>query len=84
MKKLRMISLLLAILLAFCMPVTAMAGDTDDSVSAGSHSLHAAVPLAGSEKLLDTAQAVVAYELNSDTLLYTWNADQRINHTGLV
>ena len=84
MKKLQMISLLLAILLAFCMPVTAMANETDDSVSAGSHSLHAAVPLAGSEKLLDTAQAVVAYELNSDTLLYTWNADQRINPTGLV
>lgn len=84
MKKKQIISFLLAILLVFCVPVPAAAQETDESVTAGSHSLHAKVPLAGSEKLLDTAQAVVAYELNSDTLLYTWNADQRINPTGMV
>ena len=84
MKKKQIISLLFAILLVFCVPVPAAAQETDESVTAGSHSLHAKVPLAGSEKLLDTAQAVVAYELNSDTLLYTWNADQRINPTGMV
>ena len=34
--------------------------------------------------MLDTAQAVIAYELNTDTLLYTWNPDMRINPTGMV
>ena len=34
--------------------------------------------------MIAMSQAVVAYELNTDTLLYTWNADQRINPTGTV
>ena len=84
MKKKQILSFFLAILILLSMPVAAAAQETDSAVSGGSHSLKAAVPLAGSEQLLDTAQAVVAYELNSDTLLYTWNADQRINPTGMV
>lgn len=84
MKKNRILSFLLAISLLFCVPVHAQTPEDDSPVSMGSHSLKASVPLAGSEQVLDTAKAAIAYELNSDTLLYTWNADQRINPTGLV
>lgn len=84
MKKNQIISFLLAFLLLCSVSVMCWAKEPETAVSAGSHSLKASVPLAGSEKLLDTAQAVIAYELNTDTLLYTWNADKRINPTGMV
>ena len=84
MKKSQIICIFLAAALLFSASVMAGAEELDSSVTSGSHSLQASVPLAGSEKLLDTAKAVVAYELNTDTLLYTWNADQRINPTGMV
>ena len=84
MKKTQILSLFLAILMLMSFSLVGEALEKDDNVALGSHSLHAAVPLAGSEQLLDTAQAVVAYELNTDTLLYTWNADQRLNPTGMV
>lgn len=84
MKKKQILSIILTFLLLLTMPVAGFALEDDSSVTKGSHSLKSTVPLAGSEQLLDTAKAVVAYELNSDTLLYTWNADQRINPTGMV
>lgn len=84
MKKKQILSFVFAVMVLLSLPMTAVAAETDSSVSAGSHSMNAAVPLAGSDKMLDTAQAVIAYELNTDTLLYTWNPDMRINPTGMV
>ena len=84
MKKKRIISLFLTVSLLFCLSVQATAAKADVVSAVSSHGLHAQNPLAGSQQLLDTAQAVVAYELNTDTLLYTWNADQHINPTGMV
>ena len=72
------------VVLLFSYTVTGNAEEVSPAVTSGSHSLKAAVPLAGTDKLLDTAKAVISYELNKDTLLYTWNADQRINPTGMV
>ena len=40
--------------------------------------------LSEEEKLTDTAKAVVVYELNSDTMLYTYNPDGKIYPTSMV
>ena len=70
MKKTQIISLILMVALLFSFTVTGKAEEVSPAVTSGSHSLKAAVPLAGTDKLLDTAKAVIAYELNTDTLLY--------------
>ncbi len=80
MKKFLIILLILPILLAG-MPLEASA---DQAVQAGSSTLQAQIPLGGSEKKLETAQAAILYELNTDTLVYCWNPDQKINPTGMV
>ena len=59
-------------------------GTGDSSVVSGSHSIHAQMPVWGSEKLLDTARAAILYELNSDTLVYAWNADIQLHPASLV
>ncbi len=82
MKKTQIISLFIAIILLCSLAAPAVA--TDQNAVASSHGLHASQPLAGSEQLLDTAKAVIAYELNTETMLYTWNPDQRIDPTGIV
>lgn len=61
------------------------AGAQEDTASQpSSHGLQAQVPVGGSSKLLDTAGSVLLYELNTDTLVYAYNADKRINPTGMV
>lgn len=85
MKKIRAICLFLSILIvtsALCMGVSA--DSVDYSVTAGCHSLNAAKPLGGSEKLLDTSKAVILYEMNSDTMVYAYNPDQRIYPSSMV
>ena len=84
MKKTGILCLLLVICILMSVPVQAAYQKERNPIQDGSHSLNAAVPLAGSEQYLETAKAVVAYELNTDTLLYTWNADEPINPTGMV
>lgn len=82
MKKNRMICTLLALCLlvgGLFAPVTAV-----DAAKNGCSTLEAQVPLGGTRKMLDTAKAVILYELNTDTLVYAYNPDQQINPTGLV
>ena len=84
MKKIPFLSLILAFILLFgCMSGYATE-KTDVSVTAGCRSVDAKLPLGGSEKLVETAGAVVLYELNTDTLVYGWNMDARIDPTGMV
>ena len=71
MKKTGILCLLLVVCILMSVPVQAAYQKERDPIQDGSHSLNAAVPLAGSEQYLETAKAVVAYELNTDTLLYT-------------
>lgn len=82
MKKNRIFYFFLAVMLLLSFLVPATAAEEDEIAS--SHGLYATQPLAGSEQLLDTAKAVIAYELNTETMLYTWNPDQRIDPTGIV
>ena len=56
----------------------------DSSVVSGSHSLNAMVPLWGSSKLLETAGAAMLYEIESETMIYSWNPDVQIYPAALV
>ena len=81
MKKTFFISYILVFCLIFslgAMPVIA----AGEGVSC--HGLSADTALAGPGKQLDTAKSVVLYELNSGTMVYTYNADKQVNPTGLV
>ena len=72
------ILLVLSILLS-AMVLPAFASDSADSC----HGLQAQKALE-TRKKLDTAKAVILYELNSETMVYSYNADQQVNPTGLV
>ena len=61
----------------------AFAQSGDPSVGQGCFSVDARSPLISDEKLLDTAQAVILLELNTDTLVYAWNPDQSIDPSGM-
>lgn len=78
--------MVLILLLGLCIPkVPVFAADVDDlTVTSGCSSLRAQVPLGGSEKKVETAKAVILYELNTDTLLYAYHPDMSVNPTGLV
>lgn len=81
MKKTFPISLFLAVCLllsSIAVPVRAVA----DEVSC--HGLKADLALDGAGKQLDTAKAVILYELGTGTMVYTYNADKQVNPTGLV
>ena len=83
MRKSAIICLLLCLTLLtqlFVLPVSA----ADMSVSVGSHSVDAVVPLSESKKLLKTSKAVILYELNSDTMVYSWNPDEKIYPASMV
>ena len=85
MKKVRTICLFLAFILMFSgLSVNAGATQSDLAVTSGCHSVNAAMTLSEEEKLTDTAKAVVLYELNSDTMLYTYNPDGKIYPTSMV
>ena len=60
MKKMQIFSVFLIIPLLFGLFLPTYAVEVGDPVSAGSHSLLSHNPLAGSDQLLATAQAVVA------------------------
>lgn len=51
--------------------------DGDPSIAGGSHSLNAQVPLASQADFTPECQAVILYEVNTDTLVYAYNADER-------
>lgn len=54
------------------------------AVTNGCHSVDAAMTLSSEGKIVETAKAVILYELNSGTMLYTWNPDDRIYPTSMV
>lgn len=56
----------------------------DASVTHGAATLDGQKPLGGTVKRLETAKAALLYELNTGTLLYTWNPDTRCHPASLV
>lgn len=73
------VALCLVMLLTSATPASAVM-----SQSQGCYSVDAAMPLDGSEKLLETSKAVVLYERNTGTLIYGYNMDQQIYPASMV
>jgi len=48
------------------------------SVNNGCRTINGINPMAGSERLLDTAQAAFVYEVNTQTVIYGYNPDSRL------
>lgn len=76
---------ILSILLALCLLLGAFspaASATEATYSCSG--LNAAQPLDSSGEKLDTAKVALLYEMNTQTLVYSYDADKLINPTGLV
>ena len=85
MKKIKFLCLFLSLwVLISGLSASINATESNLAVTNGCHSLDAAMTLSEEQKLADTAKAVVLYELNSGTLLYTHNPDTRIYPTSMV
>lgn len=54
------------------------------SITYGCSSMDAQVPLGGSEQMLKSAKGAVLYELNSGTLLYAYQPDERVEPASLA
>lgn len=48
------------------------------STTNGCRTINGRVPLGGSDRMLDTAQAAFVYELNTETVIYGYNPDLRL------
>ncbi len=57
--------------------------EQNTAIANGSFSLLSNRPLAGSEKLLETAKAVILLERRSNTMVYSYNPDGRIDTAGM-
>lgn len=85
MKKNRILCLISALALTVsALILPARAAVVDRSVQNGCHSVDAAMPLSDEGKLAETSKAVIIYDLNSDTMLYTWNPDAQIYPASMV
>lgn len=85
MKKIRrfvLLFLVVATVLTVVLPAAALASDSP-AIASGCVTLDAQQSLKGNEKLLDTAKAVILYELDSQTMIYAWNPDQRLDPSGM-
>lgn len=85
MKKMRIFGVFLAVTLlvnGLCVP--ASASNDNPAVYNGCHSVDATLTLSDEEKLVETSKAVVLYELNSGTMLYTLNPDGKVYPTSMV
>ena len=64
-------------------PVSA-AETQDVSVIGGCKTIDGQVPLLGTGQLISNAAAVLLYEVNTDTLMYAYNADNQVTPSSLV
>jgi hypothetical protein len=55
----------------------------EEHVSSGCLTLDASEDLSADEKLLETAKAALLYEIKSQTLVYAWNPDQKLDPSGM-
>ncbi len=84
MKKKNAICLIIAFfLLAYSFPLCTLAAQ-DLSVTSGCSTLKAELPLAGDDQILPSASGVILYELETDTLVYAYRPDARVNPSSMV
>lgn len=85
MRKFSAICILLCLILLVGCFLTSVSAETtkesayDISVTNGYHSADAQFALLGTEQMINNAKAVFLYEANSDTLMYAWNADAKLD-----
>lgn len=84
MKKVRIICYFVCAVLLICALCAPVMAQSDASVIDGCHTVDAARPLGGSEKMLDTSKAVILYERSSDTMVYAYNPDSRIDPSSMA
>ncbi len=85
MKKIRTIYIFLCLAVALSAFAPAARAETvDQSVVSGCHTPDAALQLSETERLVETSKAVVVYELQSDTMIYGWNMDEKIYPSSMV
>ena len=85
MKIYRLFCLLLtACVLGGCLSIVNAEQVTNSSLISGCRGMDSAAPILGNTQLVENAEAVVLYELQTDTLMYAWNADAPIPPAGLV
>ena len=59
-------------------------GPNDTAVTNGCRTLEGIYPLGGSDRMLETAQAAFVYEINTQTVIYSYNPDLRLYPGALV
>lgn len=79
------ISCILLIVFLFFGVLTASAdAPTDSSVTGGCHTLDGNVPVMGTSQLVSNNSAAILYEMNTDSLLYAYNADTQVQPSSLL
>lgn len=85
MKKIRVFCAFLSLVTLIQISLLPVFGfQTDASVTSGCSTVDAAMTLSNEGRLTETAQAVILYERNSQTMLYALNPDERIYPTSMV
>ncbi len=84
MKRIFAIFLIVCLILSSTAFAASAQSTVDESVQSGSHSADALMPLLGTDRLITNAKSVMLYEAKSDTLLYSWNADEQLPPSSLV
>lgn len=74
MKKIGVILLIVCMAFMLMLPVSALE-TRDNSVEAGCNTVDGSVTFLGDGQLIENAQSAILYEVNTDTLMYAFNAD---------
>lgn len=82
MKKISII--LAAILLMMCTNIVFAETPADISVTSGCSTLDAQAPVLGSVQLVSNTAAAILFETNTNTLMYAFNADTRVQPASLL
>lgn len=65
-------------------PSGATMDNPGNTVTYGCHSIDARYPINGSNNVLVYSDSAILYEVTSDTLVYTYNADEKVHPSSLV
>ena len=99
MKKIRFLSIVLCICLLLQSVPCTMAAETEPQtgpvqpveipfgqvcIQRGCRTINGMAPLGGNDYMLDTAQAVFLYEVNTDTVVYAFNPDMKVHPGSLA
>lgn len=83
MKKLSILCLIILYLMCV-LPVSATENTVDASVASGCNTLDGQIPILGSQLVDSNMRSAILYEVNSDTIMYAYNADEKISPSSLI